>query len=121
MAGDVKVSIKPLSDARWETHEPTGAKYLIAPLMPEQDQQFTRECKRPDGDVDALAFAHKVAQHCIKDWRHVGEGSVAVPCNEANRGTFATHHAFSTMPWVIWKARSISHYVATEIEAAKKD
>lgn len=116
----VKLSLKPLAEAAWETHEASGAMFLIAPLLPEDDQAFTRECKRPDGEVDPIAFAHRVAQKCMRDWKHVGEKGIELPRNDETVKTLVDHHAFTIMPWLIWRARGLGHYVIGEIEAAKK-
>lgn len=117
----VKLSLTPRQESRWETHAPSGGEFLIAPLLPADERAFTRESTARDGEVDPIAFAHKVAQKCIKDWRYLGNDAGALPCNAENVKTFVDHHALSIMPWLIWRARDISHYVAGEVEAAKKD
>lgn len=116
----IKISLEPLQDALWQTHEPTGAAFLIAPLDGEADQDITRECTDISGNVDSVLFAVKVAKRCGRGWKGVGGKQGELPCNEDNLEKFARKHAFTIMPWFIRRSRSLDHYRVQEVEEAKK-
>jgi len=116
-----KLSIKPLKEALERTHPNSGAKFTIAPLAGERDQELTRECSDMYGNVNAVLFARLVAKECIKGWSGVGEGDVETVCNETTVDEFARNHCSTIMPWIIREARSIEHYREQELDAAKKD
>jgi len=118
----IKLSLKPLKPARWETHEPTGVKFLIAPLIGEEDQDLTDQSSNMMGVVNPMQFARLAAPKVLRDWQHVSDANgTAVACNPENIKEFVTHHGVTIMPWVIRRARSIDHYRTAEVEEAKKD
>lgn len=119
MEGGVRISLEPLEDARWVTHEATGARFKIAALDADRDNTLTRECRFVDGQLDMIAFAHKVAARCVLDWQYVGDKDVAVPCNPENLARFMKYHAITIGPWIIRQARSLDHFRREETEAAK--
>lgn len=115
----IKLSLRPLQDARWVTHTPTGAEFLVAPLLSQDDQELSRASANMAGDVDMMVFAQKVAERVLRDWRGMGDAGTAAPCNPENVRLFVQHHGLTIMPWLIREARSIEHYRLQEVEAAK--
>ncbi len=116
----IRLSLKPLADARWEKEPQTGAEFQIAPLSGTRDREITQDCQDNYGVVDPLLFADKVAQECLKSWRGVGDGEHELPCNPENIKQFIHWHGTTLGPWLIRKARSLDHYREQEVEAAKK-
>lgn len=117
----IKLSLKPLAEARWETHETTGAEFLIAPLIGELDQELVDKASNMMGQVNSLLFAGLAAPQIVKDWRHVSdEKGEPAACNEQNLKTFVAHHGLTIMPWIIRRSRSLDHYRHEEGEEAKK-
>lgn len=115
----IKLSLKPLHEAIWKTHEPSGAEFLIAPLPGVRDQEITDKATNFAGQIDMHTFGQAVAPEIIKDWRGVGDASGALPCNPENLKTFVASHCLTIMPWAIRHARSLEHYRMQEIDAAK--
>lgn len=115
----IKLSLKPLQEARWEKHEPTGTEFLVAPLPGVLDQEITRDTSDIYGNVDPIAFGHQAAPHVVKGWRGIGMDGAEVPLNEANLKLFVDSHGVTIMPWILRRARSLDHYRVQEIDAAK--
>lgn len=115
----IKLSLRPLRDAVWKTHEATGASFEIMPLPGHVDQQITEHCTNYAGAVDIHAFGQEVAPKIIRNWRDVGDASGALPCNPENLKLFVEHHCLTIMPWAIRQARSLDHYQQEEIDRAK--
>lgn len=115
----IRLSLKPVQESRWETHEPSGVEFNIAALPGETDDELTRKHSDIYGNVQPIAFAQAVAPLIIKGWRGVGEDGVEVPVNEQTLKNFVAAHGVTVMPWVIRRARSLDHYREQEIEAAK--
>jgi hypothetical protein len=115
----VKLSLKPLSTALWEKHEPSGAEFLIAPLPGEVDQDLTHQAMDFAGQIDMHAFGQLVAPEIIQDWRGVGDRDGAQPCNPENIKIFVRHHCLTVLPWIIRRARSLDYYREQEVTAAK--
>lgn len=120
----IKLALKPLQEALWRVHEPSGAEFLIAPLPAELDQDMTNQATDLMGNVNGLAFARLAAPNVIKGWRHVADGGGGegdAVCNEASLALFVATHGRTIMPWVIRESRSLDHYRSAEVEDAKKD
>lgn len=115
----LKLSLRPLQPSTWKTHEPTGAEFLIAALPSVLDDQLADEVIAEKGKLDGLAFAHKVAPHVIKGWRHIGDAGAEAAATKENIEVFVDHHGNSIMPWIIRQARSLEHYMQKETTAAK--
>lgn len=116
----IKLSLKPLVEARWETHEASGAEFLIAPLSGELDQEITDKSSNMMGGVNHLLFAQLAAPHIIRNWRGVTDGDNPAVVNEESLKLFVNNHAMTIMPWIIRRARSLDHYRREEVEEAKK-
>jgi hypothetical protein len=115
----VKLSLKPLRDAVWKTHDLTGAEFEIVPLPGNIDQEITDRCTNFAGGVDMRAYGQEVAPKIIRNWRGVGDVDGELSCNPENLKTFVDNHCLSLMPWLIRQARSLDHYRQEEIEKAK--
>lgn len=114
------LSLEPLEEARWETHPDTGARFKIAALTSEKDQELTRKATGDDGKFNLLTFYGLAVDECAKDWEHISLKQTPVPCNAENRAIFMKHHGLTIAPWIIGKARSLEHYLTVEVEDAKK-
>lgn len=121
MQKKMSLSLTPLKDGRWETHEPTGIRIKVAALSAEVDTALSREAEDSAGRVDGLKFARMVAPKVILAWENVRDGAGDAPCTPENIDRFVSAHGQRLMPWVIARARSVDHYCEEEIEAAKKD
>jgi hypothetical protein len=115
----ILLSLKPLADARWVKHDPTGAEFEVMPLPGVLDQEISEKTTNFAGQMDMHAYAQLIAPKIIRNWRGVGIGGDTVACNPENLKIFVEHHCLTIMPWVIRQARSIDHYRSQEVEAAK--
>lgn len=116
---NIKLSLRPLHDAIWKTHDPTGAEFEIMPLVGALDQELTEKATNFAGQLDMHAYGQLVAPEIIRNWRGIGDASGPLPCNPENLKVFVKHHCLTIMPWVIRQARSMEHYREQEITAAK--
>lgn len=117
----IRLSLKPIAEARWETEPTTGAKFLIAPLPGDEDHDIQQDSSDVMQNVDPVLFAEKVALAKIKGWEGVGDPSsdTELPANADNIKAFARTHALGIMVWIIRRARSLDHYRQQEIAQAK--
>lgn len=117
----IKLSLKPLQVARWETHEPTGVRFLVAPLIGERDAELQRECTTMMGNLDVSSFNAKVCPEVLKGWEGIGDAETGTetPCSPEAVKEFIKTHLEMIVPWIVRKARSLDHYRKEEVEAAK--
>lgn len=116
-----KLSLKPVQEAVWVTHEPSGARFRVAPLLADEDDRLTREHSDLMGNVNALSFAKEAAPLVIRGWEGVGGPEGEMPCNAENIKLFIASHGLTIFPWILRKSRGLDHYREQEIEASKND
>lgn len=118
----ILLSLAPLAEARWEKSPATGAEYLVAPLSSERDADLQRECADMMGNVNLQLFAEKVCLEVLKGWKGIGDGKSEgeLPCNPENVKAFVKWHGQGEGQFVLRRARSLAHFVAAEVEEAKK-
>lgn len=121
MPKKVDISLTPLHDATWFTDEDTGARFKVAPMDPETEEQFNRESMDDQGRFNVIAFYGRVVQRFLKDWEGFTDQGNPSPCNEENRRLLMKHNAMRFGPFIAKSARSLDHFRAAEVAEGKKD
>lgn len=119
----ILLSLIPLAEARWEKSPATGAEYLVAPLSSERDAELQRECSDMMGNVSTQLLTEKVCLESLKNWKGIGDGKAdaELPCNPDNVKAFVKWHGQGEAQFIVRRARSLAHFIAKEVEEAKKD
>jgi hypothetical protein len=115
----MKLLLNPASEAQWNTHEESGARFKIRSINPAMHEEVRRKSLRSDGTLDISKWGGNYAVAAIEDWDGIGDSGSTAECNDANRQTFGRNQALNIMSWVVDKATSLDQYRVNEETAAK--
>lgn len=113
--------LNPKAESAWETHEETGAQFLLKPMDSEQENALEQRCVKKDGvSLDLTEYRKLFLLEFVPDWKSVGDPKTgALPCTNENKALLARKHGNTIVAWLIRRARSLDHFKAEELAAAK--
>ena len=115
----MKLLLNPASEAKWCTHDDTGARFNIRPIDPAKYEEIRRKSLRSDKSLDISRWGANFAAAAIADWEGVGSKIAPAECCEETLRIFGANQAVNIMPWVIEQATSLEQYRDEEEAAAK--
>lgn len=112
--------INPKAQSVWVKHEASGAHFLIRPMdSAAQNALEARALKKDGSSLDWERYVQLFAAEHLEDWAGVGDAGAPLPCTPEHRARLARAHQNTVMAWLIREARSLDHFRAEELDAAK--